>query len=582
MAHIHYSQENVRILPNRWDGIALLLLASIIAFTAYGAMHMSLPFKLGETMHIQSHPSALIPYSLLTCLRMFIALVFSFLATFIIAPIAAKSAKGEQIIIPIIDILQSVPILGYLSIFVPFFIGLFPGSMVGPEAAVIFVIFTSQVWNMILSFYQSLKTIPSELQEATEVYQLSPWQKFWRLEVPYAMPGLLWNAMMSMSAGWFFIVASEAISIANQTITLPGVGSYIALAIENHSIKALWYSIIAMLIVITLYDQIFFRPLVAWSKKFTLSEAEEEEASSWVLVTLQRTALLQYLGQYTALIGDWIVNNRFLIGHAFKKKPKKAKFSFGFSIPSWLQNLVWYGLMLLICIWAAMKTTAFFQAHISWQEVLHVNLLSFYTFLRVSILLLLCSIIWVPIGIWTGLNPKAARIVQPLAQFAAAFPANLFFPLFVILVTHFKLNFEIYSAPIMILGTQWYILFNVIAGATAIPKELKLAASNMQLKGLLKWRKYLIPAIMPYFITGLITAAGGSWNASIVAEIIQWGHQELIAQGLGSYITIATNEGNFAQIALGVIIMCLWVTIINIIFWRPIYRLATKRYQLGT
>ena len=281
MAHIHYSQENVRILPNRWDGIALLLLASIIAFTAYGAMHMSLPFKLGETMHIQSHPSALIPYSLLTCLRMFIALVFSFLATFIIAPIAAKSAKGEQIIIPIIDILQSVPILGYLSIFVPFFIGLFPGSMVGPEAAVIFVIFTSQVWNMILSFYQSLKSIPSELQEATEVYQLSPWQKFWRLEVPYAMPGLLWNAMMSMSAGWFFIVASEAISIANQTITLPGVGSYIALAIENHSIKALWYSIIAMLIVITLYDQIFFRPLVAWSKKFTLSEAEEEEENGF-------------------------------------------------------------------------------------------------------------------------------------------------------------------------------------------------------------------------------------------------------------------------------------------------------------
>lgn len=567
-----FAQASIWIRPNLWDMAALILVLSVVVLLSYGGAKMSLPFQLGQTIPISLAPENLPFYALETVLRMFLALVLSLIFTFTIGTLAAKSERAGRILIPMIDILQSVPILGYLSITVVGFIALFPNSMLGPECAAIFAVFTSQVWNMTLSFYQSLRTVPSELEEATRMYHLNGWQRFWRLEVPFATPGLLWNAMLSMSGGWFFIVAAEAISVANQKITLPGIGSYIALAITNKDWHAIFYAILTMFLVILIYDQLMFRPLVAWSQKFRLTEMADEENESWVLNLLMRSELMMRIGSKLNQI--WFIFTQL----GFNKQEPKTYIRQKNAERT--KNIIWYGLIAIVLILAGYHLTRFIYQGVPVKETLYVLVLGSFTALRVFILIILCSFIWVPVGVYIGLRPKLARIIQPIAQFLAAFPANLLFPLFVIFIVKYKLNTEVWTAPLMILGTQWYILFNVIAGAMTIPKELKLAAENMHLSGFLKWRRFLFPAVFPYYITGAITASGGSWNASVVAEVVSWGHTTLTAHGLGAYITESTIAGNFQQIALGVVVMCIWVTGINLLFWRRLYRYAEERFAL--
>ncbi len=562
-------------MPNAWDLIAFMLVLLMLLALAYAGEQMRMPFHLGQPIHISLSVQMLPFYASETVLRMFIALGFSFLFSLSVGALAAKNERAGKLLIPLIDILQSVPILGYLSVTLAAFIALFPNSLMGPECAAIFVVFTSQVWNMTLSFYQSLRTIPTELLEATQIYRLSGWQRFWRLEVPFAIPGLLWNAMMSMSGGWFFIVAAEAISVANQTITLPGIGSYIALAISTENVDAIIYAILTMLIVIFLYDQLMFRPLVAWSQKFRLGDMQDEESESWLLNLFQRAPftrlMLESLHEYWT---RWI--NIKMIALPWKKKEKVHN-----AYRKRIDDVLWaLGLFILASLFV-MGLWKMIYAKLAFTSTWNVILLGGCTALRVFILIILCSCIWVPIGVKIGLSPRASKIVQPIAQFLAAFPANLFFPIFVLMILHFHLNVEIWTAPLMVLGTQWYILFNVIAGASSIPKELKLAAMNMNLKGFLKWRRFLLPAVFPYYLTGAITAAGGAWNASIVAEVINWGHITLRAHGLGAYIAENTVAGAFPQIALGVVVMCLWVTVINLVFWRSLYRFAEERYRLS-
>ncbi len=572
-----YKQPGVILLPNLWDIAALLLVLSLLTAIAMAGSRMNLPFHLGQQITLSLNPTNLPLYALETVLRMFIALFLSFIFSLVVGTLAAKSERAGKIIIPLIDILQSVPILGYLSVAIVGFIALFPGSMLGPECAAIFVVFTSQVWNMTLSFYQSLRTIPNELREATQVYQLSAWQRFWRLEAPFAMPGLLWNAMMSMSGGWFFIVAAEAISVAGQNITLPGIGSYISLAIGDKNLGAIGWAILAMLIVILLYDQLFFRPLVTWSERFRYSDMTDEKSSSWLLTLWQRTRILKKCSDFFGYMTNYFINLP-LFPRNLEHIPKQHKMAD--HQPSLLNKSLWYGLLLIIAAVAAIATYRFIYQNLPFNITWHVILLGAYTAMRVFVLILICSFIWLPIGVWIGMRPKVAQYIQPIIQILAAFPANLFFPLFVMLIVNFHLSMNIWSAPLMVLGTQWYILFNVIAGASAIPKELKLAAKNMGLRGLLKWRRFLLPSVFPFYVTGAITAAGGSWNASIVAEVIHWGHTTLIAKGLGAYISQNTTEGHFAKIALGVVIMCLWVTVINFLFWRRLYYFAERKYQL--
>lgn len=563
--------------PNYWDFIAICLVLAIIVLLAWGAKGMATPYHLGEPIRISLNPADLPYYAFRSVLRMALALVCSLLFTLIVGTAAAKSTHAERFIIPVIDILQSVPVLGYLSITVVVFIALFPNSLLGPECAAIFAIFTAQVWNMTLSFYQSLRTVPEDLVEAANIFRLSAWQRFWRLDVPFAMPGLLWNAMMSMSASWFFVVASEAISVNHQNITLPGVGSYIALAVLHADMKSVIYAIITMFIVILLYDQILFRPLSEWTDKFKFEQlGEEPETHSWVVQLLRRTKWMRSIGSFLLLLWECFINLRLF-------SSRRLAIQTHHSNGRWQVAAVvlWYLLLTVAILASTIILARFVLATVSWAEIGHVIFLGFITALRVLILIFLCSLLWIPLGVWIGLRPHYSNFAQPIIQFLASFPVNLVYPVAVIIIVNFHLNTNIWTSPLMILGSQWYIAFNVIAGTNALPKDLRQAASSLNVRGFLWWRKLILPGIFPYYVTGAITAAGGAWNASIIAEVVHWGHKELRAVGLGSYITDQTSSGDFARLALGIAVMCLYVLFINRILWRPLYRLAMERFKLS-
>ncbi|MCE3045164.1 ABC transporter permease subunit [Legionella quinlivanii] len=570
------NRENVGRFVNRWDLLLLILTFSLLFFLGWAGQQMAVPYQLGDPLPISLAPSHLPFYALRTVLRMFIALALSILFTFVVGAAAAKNRRAEQVIVPAIDILQSVPVLSFLSITVTGFIHLFPNSLLGPECASIFVIFTAQVWNITFGFYQSLKTVPHDLKEAAAMFQLSSWQRFWKVEVPFSMSGLLWNMMISMSASWFFVVLSEAISVAHQDILLPGVGSYIALAIEQQNLAAVGYAILTMVIVIFLYDQILFRPLIAWSEKFKVEQSpDEEEYQSWLIDLIRSSQLIKRMAKPLSALKERFVNARRLtnrgpsvVREIDSRRQKKL---------DWL----WNGSVLLIIVACSWMLLEFILTKLRMHDIAHAFLLGAATGARVIILILLSSVIWIPVGVWVGLRPRIAQKIQPIIQFAAAFPANLFYPLFVIAIVRFQLNVEVWVTPLMILGTQWYILFNVIAGASTIPRDLYLAADNFGLKGWIWWKRLALPGIFPFYITGAITAAGGAWNASIVAEWVSWGSTTLKATGLGEYIHASTIAGDFPRIALGTSMMCLYVLAFNHLIWRPLYRLAENRFNFN-
>lgn len=565
-----------RLYPNHWDIMALMLVLGFIMVLAWDAKQMTVPYQLGQPIPISLDPRYLPGYAIRTVSRMLIALVCSLLFTFIFATWAAKSRRAERIIIPVIDICQSIPILGFLSIAIVGFISIFPHSLLGPECAAIFVIFTSQAWNMALGFYQTVRSVPADLREAAQAFHLSAWQCFWRIEVPFSMPGLLWNMMMSMSAGWFFVVASEAVSVSNQQILLPGIGSYIAVAINAMDLHAIAYAILAMLIVILIYDQVLFRPLVAWAEKFKAEQVGQEvEPSSWVIDLFHRTRLLRSLGLRIERLYDLFVN-----APVFLSKPRT------YASISWAErhegivNGLWNGLIALVVVSVTIMLCYAIWQNFPVSTVGHVVYLGLVTALRVFVMIAVCSLFWVPVGVWIGLRPRVAYIMQPIAQFLAAFPANLLYPIVVVVIVKYQLNVNVWVTPLIILGVQWYILFNVVAGASVLPKDLLQAADNMNLKAWLRWRSLIIPGIMPYYITGAITAAGGAWNASIVAEVVSWGQNKLVATGLGAYINEYTTKGDFAHTALGIGVMCILVLVFNRLLWRPLYVLAQARFTL--
>ncbi|MDQ2929061.1 MAG: ABC transporter permease subunit [Caldimonas sp.] len=566
-----FPRQVVESTGNRWDWALLPLVLGVLALLAYAGSQMTRPYALGENLPLTLDPAALPYYLLRTTLRMFLALGASLVFSCVFAAVAAKYRAAERVMVPLLDILQSIPILGFLSITVTGFIALFPGNLFGVECAAIFAIFTSQAWNMAFSLYQSFRTVPVELREAAAVFQLSSWQRFWRLELPFAMPGLLWNMMMSMSGGWFFVVASEAISVSNQNIRLPGIGSYIALAIEQRNIGAIGWAIGGMLVGIILYDQIFFRPLLAWADKFRFEEGSNDNvATSWLLTWVRRTDRVQAMGvrAMRGLEGTFGIFRRSFDGTSIRARAAPVN-------PLW--SRAWDALLagaVLLAIW---QLGSFIRAEVGWSEVAHVFVLGLYTMTRVLVLIGIAAIVWVPVGIWIGMSPLWAGRLQAAIQFLAAFPANLMFPVAVIFILRWHLNPNIWLSPLMVLGTQWYLLFNVIAGASTVPTELRYAAKNLGLGGWLRWRRYLLPAVFPSFVTGAITASGGSWNASIVAEYVTWGDTTLQAQGLGSYIAHMTAIGDFPRIALGIGVMCLFVMAMNHFVWRRLYRLAEDR-----
>jgi NitT/TauT family transport system permease protein len=565
--------------PNIWDIIVLLIVFGILAALAWGATRMALPYKVGESIEITLDPWALPGYAISSVLRMFIAMFFSLLVTFTIAPLAAKNRHAEKFLLPLIDVLQSIPVLGMLSITVVGFISLFPNSLLGPECAAVFAIFTSQVWNMILSLYQSLRTVPHDLQEVCKMYHLSGWQKFWKVEVPHGMQALIWNTMVSMSAGWFFVVLSEAIEVSKQQITLPGLGSYIYVAMREANLMAQCYAIIAMLVVILLYDQLIFRPLLSWAEKFKAEIDDEEEIyESWFLTILTKTRLVRTIEFLFGIVSDWFINGykKFTPRKAIELSPQTQTAINETTILFWNVFLI-AGIAL-----SAIALVVLIQKEIAISEIIHVFYLGFLTALKVFTLIIIASLIWIPVGVWVGLRPKATSYVQPLIQILAAFPANLFYPLVVYMIIEYNLNHNIWTMPLMILGTQWYILFNVISGTARIPKDVRLAAKNFGVKGTLWWRKIVLPGIFPNYITGAMAAAGGCWNASIVAEYVEWGDQTIISTGIGQYITLYTQEGDFPRIALGIGVMCIYVLFFTRILWQRLYQFASERFTMDT
>jgi NitT/TauT family transport system permease protein len=552
----------LRKLATRWDLVAIAVIIGIIAFLGEASRGLLGPLASLEAAPLSLDPVHLPLYAARTTLRMFAALGLSLVFTLTYATWAAKSPRAGKLLVPVLDILQSVPILGFISITVAFFMSLAPGRVLGAELAAIFAIFTSQAWNMAFSFYQSLRCVPTELREAADSFRLSPWMRFWQLEVPFALPGLIWNAMLSMSGGWFFVVAAEAIS----------VGSYIALATQRGDVSAICWAILTMLIVILAYDQLVFRPLAAWvdGQRFEV-ESSDRPARSWALTVMRRSRIIAaVMLMFHALLRwtSWAMP-------VVSTSPVGAERSRRGTDALWLAGVVagiafgcWHLLSVLV-------------TDTSLRAAVEVASLAAITMLRVLVLIVLASMLWVPIGVWVGMRPRAMAIVQPVAQFMAAFPANLLFPVAVSGIVAWKLHPDVWLSPLMILGTQWYILFNVIAGASTIPGELRYAAENFQIRGWLWWRTVALPAVFPYYVTGAITASGGSWNASVVAELASWGGKQVEAHGLGAYIAEATAAGDFHGIVLGIATMSVFVVAINRLVWRPLYRYAERRFQLG-
>ncbi len=520
-------------------------------------------------------------YTARTVLRMFIAFGASLLFTFVYGYVAAKSPAARKVMLPVLDILQSVPVLSFLSITVMGFIALFPGSLLGVECASIFAIFTAQAWNMTFGFYHSLVTIPPELQEAASVYRLNRWQRFGKLELPASAIGLMWNSMMSFGGGWFFVAQSEAITVLGKTVKLPGLGSYMVTAVEHGDTRAAVYAIVAMVVTIVVIDQLLWRPLVAWAEKFKLEQTESADTqTSWVLDLIQSSLLLRWLTEHVwEPVGS-------VVG-AFFSTTASVSESIGVRTPSLVRGamrvLGWLALASLAAwlLYGLISLGRAVKTEMNAGEMLRICWLGVLTFLRVLSMTVLATLIWTPIGVWIGSKPKVARVAQPLAQIAASFPTNMTFPFIVAFFIASGISINYGSVLLIALGTQWYILFNVIAGAMGIPTDLKEASGIFGLHRWKLWKTLIIPAIFPFWVTGAVTAAGGAWNASIVAEVASWGKDKLVANGLGAYIAEAMNRNDKPALYFATVVMAIFVVCINRLLWRPLYNLAERRYKLA-
>lgn len=570
------SPDALRRLPIGLSDIVVILgalaLLTALAKVGAGTVVAFVPQK-HLVPHVSLDPRLLPYYAARSTLRMFVALVWSVLFTFAYGYAAAHSRRAERVLIPLLDILQSVPVLGFLTITITGFIALFPGSLLGLEFASIFAIFTAQAWNMVFSFYQSLRQIPKELDEASRLYGLSAWERFTKIEIPSGIVGLVWNGMMSFGGSWFFLAASEAISVGNQNYTLPGVGSYVAAAVVEKDVHALVWAAITIAIVIAIVDQLFWRPVVAWADKFRFEQSAAAVApSSWVYDVIHSAQLPELIGRAWAPAGE--VFNRVFSRITRTKAPREQASEGG---PT---DRIYYVALAVALIAILVYIAHFVFSSVGIGEVPKVVALGFFTMLRVLILIAFATVVWVPLGVAIGFNPRLARALQPVVQFLASFPSNIIFPFATLAFIAFHVDINWGCILLMALGSQWYILFNAIAGAQSIPTELREMTSDLEVTGWLRWKRFIIPGIFASWVTGAITASGGAWNASIVSEVVTWGNSTLTASGLGAYIAEATGKGDWAREALGIAVMSLFVVTVNRLLWRRLYDLAKVRFSI--
>jgi NitT/TauT family transport system permease protein len=524
---------------------------------------------------IDLSPSNLPYYAVRSLLRMFIALFFSYVFSLSYAYVAARSRRARRVLVPALDILQSVPVLGFLAVTVTFFTALFRGSELGFECAAIFAVFTSQAWNITFSFYYSLISQSAEFNEASKLMGLTRWKRFWAVDVPGGAIGLVWNGMMSFGGSWFFLTASELITVTGRRYTLPGVGSYVGVAVNDGRLNDVVYGIITMIIMILVINFFFWRPLVAYVDKFRVELSESSlKPKSLVLDTLRRSSWPEVLGRGKRTLAEPVnavlgrvtgVDDHSLAESAARRRAADLAFTVVLALA------LGYGLYSML---------AFIATGANGLAVLGTAFgLGFLTFLRVVVVVAVSSVIWVPVGVWIGFNPRVAQVMQPIVQVLASFPANFIFPFAIAIFLAIGLSLNFGAIVLMALGTQWYVLFNVIAGASAVPSDLKEAMDNLGVRGLDRWRRLILPGIFPAYVTGAITAAGGAWNATIVAEIVYYNHQTLTAKGLGSFI--AQNTGHLPELFAGLLVMAIYVTGLNALVWRRLYRLAETKFALA-
>jgi NitT/TauT family transport system permease protein len=547
-------------------GLALFYGVAAVARTWFG--------PLTPEVEISRSLWALPAYAGYSLLRIGAAYTLSLAFTLVYGYVAAYNAKAERYMIPLLDVLQSIPVLSFLPGVMLAMVALFPARQLGVEFGSILLIFTGQVWNMAFSFYASLKSIPREMREAAKIYRFSWWQRFTQVELPFAAIGLVWNSMMSVAGGWFFLMACEMFVLGKRDFRLPGLGSYLQTAASTGDTQAILWGIAAMVAVIVLLDQLIWRPVIAWAEKFKVEQVESTDVpSSWLLNVLRESRAMAQLRKkaFRPLRGR-------LLSHFARLGPVENQSGRPQPWKIWAGRILAAVVLVLVCYGATHAVITL--TGLNHQEVRQLLAGTGATFLRVNVALLLGMLWTVPVGVAIGFHPKLARIAQPLVQIAASVPATALFPVVLLLLIRIGGGLGVGSIALLLLGTQWYILFNVIAGAMAIPTDLKEATGVFGIKGLERWRKLILPGIFPYLVTGLVTASGGAWNASIVAEYFHFGGQTISTVGLGSTISQATDSGNLDLLVAATVAMAAIVVTINRAVWRRLYRLAESRYRL--
>ena len=526
-------------------------------------------------VEISRRPLALVAYAGYSLLRITIAYALSLAFTLVYGYVAAYNPRAERFMIPLLDVLQSIPVLSFLPGVMLAMVALFPGRQLGVEAGAILLIFTGQVWNMAFSFYASLKSIPKEMREAAKIYHFSWWQRFIEMELPFSAIGLVWNSMMSVAGGWFFLMACEMFVLGARDFRLPGLGSYLQTAASAGDTRSILWGVGTMIAVIVLLDQFIWRPVIAWAEKFKVEQVESSNApQSWVLNLFRHSRSLAQIRQRTVRP----LSERLMLYFSRERSSDEVEPRKAWKI--WVVRVLAvaglaamsYGVVRVVMILTGLQKAEVQEAAIGLGA----------TFVRVNLTLLLGALWTIPAGVAIGFNPRLARIAQPLAQIAASVPATALFPVVLLLLIRVGGGLGIGSIVLLLLGTQWYILFNVIAGAIAIPTDLKECCSVFRMKGIERWKKLILPGIFPYLVTGMVTASGGAWNASIVAEYFHFKGHIYTTVGLGATISQATDAGNFDLLLAATMMMAATVVTINRLVWRRLYALAETRYRLET
>ncbi|WP_246797528.1 ABC transporter permease subunit [Burkholderia perseverans] len=557
-----------------WSDAIVLVCVALFAWffvTAWIDMHR----PASENPALALAPANLLYYSVRTSMRFLIGMVWSTLFSLVFGVLAARYAPMRRVILPFVNFMESVPLVGFMTFTTGFFLGLYPHNTMGMESLAIFAVFTGQAWNMMLTVYQTMRVVPKELREVADSFRYNAWQRFWRLEWPYSVPGFLWNAINSQAAAWFALVASEAIPAANgDTVLLPGVGSYVSMALDAASYRAVLYALIALVLNIVVIDQFIFRPLVRYTIRFKNDDSaakRDMQYRSWFYDCLASSRIARSAGHLLARLADAWIFRLPRVWYALRLDRVTCLLARA----NWIWSTLWYFALTVGCAYGGYQLWEYFPkdnlAIMPWWMLETAG--------RVTLAMLLSCVLFVPLGVWMASRPRRLTVFQPIAQVLAAIPPNIYYPLIALFVITAHRSLGWWTIPMIMVGTQWYYLFNTIAGTLAIPSQITEVSQMFHVKGAMWWRKYMLPSIFPYIVTGTISAAGGAWNAAIAAEVVQWGSRTASTSGLGAFISTTTGNGDNAAAALGCTAMCFMVALCIMFVWQPLYRFAERKFR---